>query len=70
MSRHEFRFEPELMMGFQAMLMQVLSLSPDQINALDPGQRQSIVQLVRFLPVRCRYTLADDPQRLQFLGTA
>jgi hypothetical protein len=52
------------------MLMQVLSLSPDQINALDPGQRQSIVQLVRFLPVRCRYTLADDPQRLQFLGTA
>ncbi|CAD6587555.1 MAG: hypothetical protein TREMPRED_004782 [Tremellales sp. Tagirdzhanova-0007] len=29
----------------RAMLLQVLSLSPDQINALDPGQRQSIVQL-------------------------
>lgn len=28
------------------MLLQVLSLSPDQINALDPSQRQSIVQLV------------------------
>lgn len=32
------------------MLLQVLSLSPEQVNALDPGQRQSIVQLVSCEP--------------------
>ena len=29
------------------MLMQVLSLTPDQINALAPGDRETLVQLVR-----------------------
>ena len=53
----------------QAMLLQVLSLSPDQVNALDPGQRQSIVQLVSGIRLS-KQKVTDDKQRQQFLGVA
>jgi hypothetical protein len=32
----------------QNMLMQVLSLTPDQISALPPSERDAIQQLVRY----------------------
>jgi DNA polymerase III psi subunit len=51
------------------MLMQVLQLTPDQISALDAGQRDSIMLLVRDAQFNKRQ-IADCSQRRQFLGAA
>jgi len=49
------RAPPDITISFiggQAMLMQVLSLTPQQIEALPPNERATIQQLVSYRPVQ------------------
>jgi hypothetical protein len=52
------------------MLMQVLSLTPDQINALPPDERNAIQQLVSVNGIWIFKIITDivQPQRNQFIG--
>jgi hypothetical protein len=53
------------------MLMQMLALSPEQINALPPTERDSIQQLVRPATLsRIRADMDTCLQRNQFMGGA
>lgn len=42
--------------SLQAMLMQILALSNDQVNALPPTERATVMALVRLLRINIRQT--------------
>jgi hypothetical protein len=44
----------------QAMLIQVLSMTPEQINMLAPTERASIMQLVRIYPPKHLLRVSRD----------
>ena len=52
------------------MLMQVLSLTPDQINALPPDERNAIQLLVSIYVIQIFKIITDvvQTQRNQFIG--